>query len=63
MDGGGVFWSQKIAPGETGQLEVIFDPAFHGSQGTGQVVRAVYLSTNDPENKKAEVRLLANVIK
>lgn len=54
--------SQKIAPGETGFLEVTFDPAFHGPQGVGQAVRVVYLSTNDPENKKAEVRLLANVI-
>lgn len=54
--------SQKIAPGQTGFLEVTFDPAFHGPQGVGQAVRVVYLSTNDPENKKAEVRLLANVI-
>ncbi len=62
MHTGPAFWSQKIAPGQTGQLEVIFDPAFHGPQGTGPAVRAIYLSTNDPENKKAEVRLLANVI-
>lgn len=55
--------SQKIAPGQTGQLEVIFDPAFHGPQGIGQAVRVVYLSTNDPQNKKVEIRLLANVIK
>ncbi len=56
------FWSQKIAPGESGYLEVAFDPAFHGSQGTGQAVRTVYISTNDPENKKAEVKLSANVV-
>ena len=54
--------SQKIAPGQTGFLEVTFDPAFHGPQGTGSVVRAVYLSTDDPQNKKVEVRLVANVI-
>lgn len=54
--------SQKIAPGQTGQLEVIFDPAFHGPQGTGPAVRVVYLSTNDLQNKKVEVKLLANVI-
>lgn len=56
------FWSQKIATGETGYLEVIFDPAFHGPGGTGLAVRAVYLSSNDPQNQKAEVRLSANVI-
>lgn len=55
-------WSEKITPGETGFLEVTFDPAFHGPKGTGSVVRAIYLSTNDPKNQKAEVRLLANVV-
>ncbi len=57
------FWSQKIAPGETGYLKVTFDPAFHGPGGTGSVVRAVYLSTDDPKNKTAEIKLLVNVIK
>ncbi len=56
------YTSQKIAPGEMGFLEITFDPAFHGPQGVGQVVRAVYLSTNDSENKTAEVRLIANVV-
>jgi len=56
------FTSQKINPGETGFLEVTFDPVFHGPQGTGPVVRAVYISTNDPNNKKTEVKLMANVI-
>lgn len=57
------FWSQKIAPGETGFLEVIFDPAFHGPHGTGSVIREVYLSTNDPQNKETGVRLIADVVK
>lgn len=56
-----LFWSEKIVPGQTGFLEVTFDPAFHGPQGIGPVMRAVYLSTNDPQNKKAEIRLMANV--
>ncbi len=57
------FWSQKIAPGETGYLKVVFDPAFHGPDGTGSIIRAVYLSTDDPDNKEVEVRLIVNVIK
>ncbi len=56
------FWSQKIGSGETGYLEVVFDPAFHGSQGTGLMIREVYFSTNDSENKKVVVKLLINVI-
>jgi len=53
---------QKIPPGETGFLEITFDPAFHGSQGRGSALRVIYLSTNDLQNKKTEVRLIANVI-
>lgn len=55
-------WSEKIAPGAKGQLEVVFDPAFHGPSGLGPAVRAINLLTNDPQNKEAEVRLVANVI-
>lgn len=54
--------SQKIAPGETGYLEVTFDPAYHGPAGLGETVRIVYLSANDPQNKKVELKLLANVV-
>lgn len=57
-----LFWSQKITPGETGFLEVTFDPAFHGPQGTGPAVRVVYLSTDDPQNEKTEVKLFANIV-
>lgn len=57
-----VFWSQKIAPGETGYLGITFDPGFHGPQGTGPVIRTIYLSTSDPQNKKIEFRLSANVM-
>lgn len=56
------FWSQKIAPGQTGYLEVNFDQAFHGLQGLGENIRAVYISSNDPQNKQVEVRLITNVI-
>lgn len=55
-------WSQKIPGGEKGYLEVTFDPAYHGASGVGEAVRAVYFSTNDPQNKNSEVRLLASVI-
>ena len=56
------FWSQKITPGETGFLEVTFDPAFHGPLGVGEIIRAIFISSDDPQNKKAEVRLITNVI-
>lgn len=56
-------WSEKIAPEETGYLEIAFDPAFHGPGGTGPVTRAVYVLTNDPDNENVEVRLMVNVTK
>lgn len=56
------FWSEKIAAGQTGYLDVTFDPALHGPAGVGQVLRIIYLSTNDPEQKEAQARLTANVI-
>ncbi len=56
------FWSQKISPGETGYLEVVFDPAFHGPEGVGLATRAVYLSTNDPQNKEVVVKLIVDVV-
>lgn len=61
MHDNSVFWSQKIAPGQVGYLDVAFDPAYHGPQGTGPVVRAIYFSTDDPQNKTSQVRLLADV--
>ncbi len=57
-----VFWSQEIAPNESGYLEVIFDPAFHGPEGTGSMIREAYFSTNDRAAKTAKVRLVVNVV-
>jgi len=62
MDSNLPFWSEKIKPGEVAQLEVIFDPAFHGPMGVGQAIRSITFSTNDPDNKKAEITFMANVI-
>ena len=53
------FWSETIKPGF---LQVTFDPAFHGPQGVGMVARMVFFSTNDPQNKKVQLILIANVI-
>lgn len=57
-----VFWSQKIAPGQISYLEVVFDPAFHGKQGIGGIIRAVYVSSDDAQNQKTEVKLIVNVV-
>ena len=56
------FANEKIKPGETAYLKVIFDPAFHGPMGTGYATRVIYLKTNDSVNKKIELKINANVI-
>ncbi len=58
-----LLWSQNIAPEEKGDLEVVFDPGFHGPEGTGETIRGIYVFSNDPQNKKVEIRLIANVVK
>lgn len=56
-----VSWTGKIVAHEEAELEVIFDPAFHGPKGTGEIVRLVTFNTNDPDRKEIEIKLLANV--
>ena len=56
-----VVWSTTLAPGQKGELEVIFDPAFHGPDALGPIVRVVYISTDDPQNKEVQVKLSTNV--
>ncbi|MDO8424585.1 MAG: DUF1573 domain-containing protein [bacterium] len=62
MGSGVSFWSESLSPGEKGDIEVTFDPAYHGPSGTGPVVRGVYISSNDPKNKRVEIKLAANVL-
>ena len=56
-----LLWSKEIKPGETGYVEVAFDPAFHGPTGTGAITRAIYVSTDNSENKNIEFLLSVNV--
>ena len=57
------FWSQTLNPGETGELLVVFDPAFHGPDALGPIVRIVSLFTDDPKNNQVDVKMSANVVK
>lgn len=62
MHSSNLFWSEKLEPGEIGLLKVVFDPSFHGPQGTGSVVRTISIFSNDSENREMKARLLADVI-
>lgn len=56
-------WKGSIQPGETADVRVVFDPMFHGPQGTGPITRLVSFSTNDSSNKTIEFRLSGNVVR
>lgn len=43
----------KIAPGETAELTVTFDPNFHYVRG--KTSRVIYITSNDPSQKEIDV--------
>jgi len=55
-------WVGKIGPGETGEVVVTFDPAFHGPSGRGAITRIVKFETNDPLNREIELMMQGKVI-
>lgn len=56
-------WVGDVAPGGEAQLNIVFDPAFHGPNGIGPITRYISVDTNDSSNSKLEFTLTANVIK
>lgn len=55
-------WKGIVAPRKEAQLEVIFDPAFHGPSGVGQITRQITVETNDASNKLLTFTVTANVL-
>lgn len=56
-------WKGTVKPGDVASFRVVFDPMFHGPQGTGPISRIVSVSTNDPENRTLEYTLTGNVFR
>lgn len=56
-------WKGVIKPGDSAEVRVVFDPLFHGPQGTGPITRLVSLDTNDVANRTIEFRLSGNVVR
>ena len=56
-------WKGVVRPGETAVVNVVFDPMFHGPQGTGPITRIVSFDTNDSGNRTVEFRLTGNVVR
>lgn len=56
-------WIGEVLPGQKAELEVIFDPAYHGPQGVGPINRLVALETSDKGNSRIEFSLTGTVYK
>lgn len=50
-----------IEPGQETELKVTYDPSTHPGL-TGRIERIVYISSNDPENPEAELKITGNVL-
>lgn len=55
-------WVGEVAPGETAELEVVFDPAFHGPQGVGDITRMITVKTNAQSQPEVSFNLTAKVV-
>jgi hypothetical protein len=54
--------SEEIAPGQTTDMLVTFDPNLMEGGVEGDVLRVVYIKSNDLENPEVEIEITANVI-
>ena len=55
--------STTVSPGQSTDLIVTFDPNAMEEPVEGEVLRIVYIKSNDPEKPELEIELTANVIK
>jgi hypothetical protein len=46
-----------LAPGESGVLHIEFDSGAHGPELTGQLIRQVFVTSNDPAQPEAQIEL------
>lgn len=52
-------WSETLLPGQQGTLEVTYDPTIFSD--SGQITRAVYIDSNDPDNPTVDIYITATV--
>ena len=53
--------AQVLAPGEEVRVDIVFDPAAHGPEGTGRVRRIVYLETGGGQESALQLSFEAVV--
>lgn len=55
--------STTLAPNQFTNLTVTFDPNAMEEEIEDQILRIIYIKSNDPENPEVEIEITANVIK
>lgn len=55
--------SPTIQPGASGTLQIEFDSGAHGPDMTGELMRQVFVESNDPDQPMVTVTFTVNVIK
>ncbi len=55
--------SETIMPGEATKLLVTFDPNIMGDNEVGEILRVIYIKSNDPSQPEVEIEIKANVKK
>lgn len=55
-------WVGEVPAGGAAEVEVVFDPDYHGPSGVGAITRQVEVSTNDEDNPKIIFKLEADVV-
>lgn len=53
----------NVNPGEEVQVEMVFDPAFHGPSGIGPISRTATIRTNDPKRPTLEFTVSGVVVR
>ncbi len=51
-----------LEPGQSGTLHIEFDSGAHGPELTGQVLREIFIVSNDPQQPELKIEFTANVL-
>lgn len=52
----------SIPPGGQGALHITFDSGAHGPELRGELIRQVFIASNDPDQPTSAVELSANIV-
>ncbi len=54
--------SMDISPGESANLHIEFDSGAHGPDANGEVMRQIFIASNDPQQLEVVIEFQANVL-